>query len=176
LINIELIISKATLRGGLFFIPIFHTKHSTQSQLNQGHQMQSTWGSGLGRIRRICRWFFKDGFFFWGFVALVILSIYFYFRHQGRLVTLGTLMQLIGALCLLSAFRQKLNLFKGMPIKKMILEYFLSFPWHGKIHLITASMKFSGRMSANVTVSRKPPEKNLQDVIRYFTQKTMVNC
>jgi hypothetical protein len=126
----------------------------------------------IQRRKRICRWFFVDGGFLWAFAVLVFLSICAFFRNVTWLIPLGTLLQIVGVWCLLAAFRHKLILFKGKPIKNMIKEYFLSFPGQGKIHSLSASMKASGSMSVYLTVTPKPPEENLQDVIRYFTRVT----
>jgi hypothetical protein len=121
-------------------------------------------------------WFKEGACLFIAIILLFLTSILDNLSLKMNLVDLvrfyGLFLQLLGAIVILIVLKQKLQLFKGHGLLKLLVNYFKRFPISIKpiFSNLGATMTGSSHVSADLR-GVKRPEEDIKDVIRYFDEE-----
>jgi len=130
-------------------------------------------------IKRVGKWIWK-GKFFWLMILLIVLtSIYilqnfkFVFHRKDIISGFALFLQIVGSYIVVLSLKQKMILFKGHGLIKLLMNYFRDFPSWGKRKI---SVKIAGSSSGFSTITGKArididPNENFKDIIIYFRKQ-----
>ncbi len=125
---------------------------------------------------RLLKWF-RDGIFLYIFIFILILTfqldkISLGYQTVDNIRFYGLLLQLIGTTTIIYSLKDKLELFKGHGLTKLLIDYFKDFPLRqqkidGRLQGTAISI---GTLTGRARLTSKPKE-DLREIIEYFQKE-----